>query len=318
MLIKEVENSHSYVISIAGMRGSGKTLLATNWFDEIDKQDNVIFIDVVGALRNYLKDNKADVQVLDINKVVSASRLNEILKQILIEKKIKRILFDVSNLKRREMIYSVDVIFSFLLQYGADYSIVIDEIGELLPQNHVYYSEETERLIRIGRNKGIKRVLITTQRLQQTDKTAITQSKYYIFFKLVHNLDLRAVREIQGISQEEFIELRVKLKKLGIGEFIITDGVKQEGIYKYDLVSKQVKEVTPFEKVSIYSKENEKQIIQQEQGQKSLIQLEDKLKAVRQYKSGKKTLTQIAKANGVSITAVHKWVKKYGSKKTKV
>jgi hypothetical protein len=313
MILENLKKDSSYVITIAGMRGQGKTYLATRWFEEIDKQDKVIYIDVVGALKNYASENKMDLQVLTIDAVVSSSKLEEVLSNIFSGERIKKVLFDLSSLKRRDLIYTIDIIFSWLIKHGADYSVLIDEVGEIIPQNHLYYSEETERLIRIGRNKGIKKVVITTQRLQQADKTAVAQSNYYIFFKMIHNLDLRAIREIQGVSQDEFLETRVKIKKLDIGEFIVSDGTKEEGVYRYDARKKEIVEVTPFEKVSVFSKEQEKKI--EGINQRKLIDEATKKEAVNKWVSGKNSLKELSQQYGVSQVAVHKWVKKYNKKK---
>lgn len=214
----------SYVITIAGQRGTGKTLAAAKFIHHADA-GKVLILDLIGAYSQYV--NSDDYDLFEVRKPYYSDAYKSAL-----SKGGDKILFNFSGLTRRELVLEVDKILSLLLSSRnmSNLTLVIDEVGEVLPQSHTYYSEETERVIRVGRNRGIKQIILTTQRLQQVDKLAISQSSHYFFFRFLHNLDLDAVRVLLGSS-----DIGGFLRKLDIGEFYLISYDEVIAKYKYNL-----------------------------------------------------------------------------------
>ena len=214
-----IENEKYAVITISGMRGSGKSYLASH-LDFTSKVDLAIYIDVVGAF----KKERQDIDYLDVDFLPKKEQIKHILNKA-IEIKTRELIFDISYLSREEMVDFIDLLSEVLLQMNKKTAVIIDEVGEILEQEGKFYSHGLERLVRIGRNKNVLFVVMITQRLQKVNKHAIALSDYYVFFKTLHNLDRKAIKEILGYSNAEFKSLEHKFKDLKLGQYIITNGI---------------------------------------------------------------------------------------------
>ena len=308
-LLKQIEvNSvierDTAVITIAGLRGYGKTYLTSKLIEQEQGKGHKIFVfDVVGALSKYLG---YDFVLFD--KVYGKKTAKRLLDKL---DKQQVVIFNISELTREEMVAQADVILSVLMSGNDHGVVVIDEVGELIPQRHEFYSNEVERLIRIGRNKGLGKVYMTTQRLQQTDKTAISQSSYYFFFKMLHNLDIEAVRSILGWDSKEIRELKGVLSNLEVGEFVATDGIFLDGIFKW--VNSQ-ESVVKVRSITSQTKLTDLDKTQHKQHRGKLKGKEEEILKLR--KEGW-TYTKLAQTYGVNATAIWKLVKKHSKKKGK-
>jgi len=240
-----IDNEKYAVISIAGMRGTGKSYLGAH-LDFKNKVDLALYIDVVGAF----KKEKPDFDFLDIDYIPKEKQIKYILNKAF-QSDTKELILDISLLSRNEMVEFIDILSNCLIQLEKKIALVIDEIGEILEQEGKYYSHGLERIIRIGRNKNILFVVMITQRLQKVNKHAIALSDFYIFFKTLHNLDRKAIKEILGYNSDEFKKLDIKLKSLNLGEYIITNGLDIFNKIKNLEVEEQNKKLSKQELLNI-------------------------------------------------------------------
>lgn len=292
------------VITIAGMRGYGKTYLASKIIEaEVREGNPVIIFDLVGAFTNYLP-----YPSVEFNTVYGAKTVSMILDKL----KGSPVILNLSMLTRDEMTSQADIVLRLLMADKKKFTVFIDEVGELIPQRREVYSTETERLIRIGRNLGLGKVYLTTQRLQQTDKTAIAQSSYYIIFRMVHNLDVEAMQKILGWSAEEMRKLKRLLSSLNLGEFIVTEGLDIEGIYKYNNAKKQVVTIRAIGSQTTL-KEPEQETEETEQPgelRKAHRPLAGKCKEILEMRKKGATLQDIATKYGASPAGVTKAIRR--------
>jgi hypothetical protein len=228
-------NKDNSVISIFGLRGVGKTFFVSSRL-KIRNATAIIYVDCVGAVSDYLKDAYTIVQV---KTPASIDRI----RKLLFDLKEKYIIFNLVYLTSKEKILFANNLSNALLSSNKEPSltIIIDESAELLPQDKAGgYAYDLERLIRIGRNKGIKHVILTTQRLQKVDKNAIALSDYYVVFRINHFLDLTMLNELLGLEKKEFTELENKIKTLKVGEYMLFDAVEQTKKF-FDANDKEIK-----------------------------------------------------------------------------
>jgi len=244
--IQEIIDNEKYaVITIAGMRGTGKSYLGART-DFKHKVDLALYIDVVGAF----KKERQDLDFLDIDYIPKEKQIKYILNKAF-QIDTKELILDISLLSRNEMVEFIDILSNCLIQLDKKIALVIDEIGEILEQEGKFYSHGLERIIRIGRNKNILFVIMITQRLQKVNKHAIALSDFYIFFKTLHNLDRKAIKEILGYTNDEFKVLDRKLKTLNLGEYIITNGLDIYSKTKNEKVENENKTLSKQELLNI-------------------------------------------------------------------
>jgi len=200
-------------ITFLGMKGVGKTIGSSILANNINK--HTIVVDIAGAYTiNRLIDEAKYYLVDEYDKRLIVKALKEGFDEK------NRIVFDVSKMTKSRIVDFVDLL-SEILKIGGDVAVVIDEVGEVIPQSSGKYSEQFESLVRVGRNYGVKPIIMISQRPQKVDKNALALSDYYIIMRLTHNLDLNAVKELFGLSSVEFQPLAQEIKKLNVGECII-------------------------------------------------------------------------------------------------
>lgn len=225
MEVKNILERPHAVVSMLGMRGCGKTYLSCHI--NFPSDVTVIYIDVVGVFVGYM-----NIQALECDKLPTQEAFNKVLMKALDDPQTrteKKLILDISQLTRDDMVTVVNWLSDFLFyqRRKGKYAIVADEVGEFMEQEHGYYAQSFERLVRMGRNKGIMYMILITQRPQKVNKHILTLSEYYVVFKFIHNLDISAVREILGKSEKEFTDIALDIKGLGVGEYMLTDGLSE-------------------------------------------------------------------------------------------
>lgn len=206
-------------IGIVGQKGTGKTRYALQLANQAGI--NIVYVDPVGIAVKYKLMKGAYVIVKGLTDFRS-------LKGQLANKR-QNYVFDVSYLRRDELIVFMDMLSRVLLEVG-NYGLFIDEAPEFLPQGgSKYYSEELERTIRIGRNFGIRPILLITQRPQRIDKNAFALCDCYMFFRVVYPLDRGKIRELLNLSEDEFAMLGQQLMSMSDGEAILFYPEKYKG-----------------------------------------------------------------------------------------
>lgn len=207
------------VLGVMGMRGFGKSYFAARL--KFPKHvEHVYYIDVVGAFRKELPQ----LDYIEFDRLYPKEIIERALEKSAKEK-TRELILDVSNLRRSDLVSAVNYICEYLMYKARPCALVVDEAGDVLEQEHVFYAEDLERAVRIGRNKNILFVVLITQRPQKINKHAFTLSDQYAVFKFVHNLDIEAVRLILGYKADEFAGIAAKLKSQDVGEYMLTDGL---------------------------------------------------------------------------------------------
>ncbi|MEM5807178.1 MAG: hypothetical protein QW474_02220 [Candidatus Aenigmatarchaeota archaeon] len=216
-MLDEILKRNYFIMSIFGMRGYGKSFFMANVikkFIEQKKAEKIIIIDVIGAITRYLDEKMIVFSEVEIkNEQITKNQMDRVINSDDV------ICFNLENLTTSEISVFVDLVSDYLLKYNIyNTAIFVDEIADILSQNYENYSYNFERLTRIGRNKKINYVVLTTQRLQKVNKNIIALSDFYVVFKTLHYLDLNMLKDL-GFS-DKLIE---KIKKLQIGECAITN-----------------------------------------------------------------------------------------------
>jgi hypothetical protein len=218
MLQQRINESNYMVIGILGMRGCGKTYLASHSLDFSQKVDTAFYLDVVGAFRKEVPD----AVVIEVDTIPDYNSFREFLNK----QTGKKLLLDISNLTRKDMVDITDMLCDYLRRdFAKTCALIVDEVGELIPQSMEFYSHGLESCARMGRNKGVLYLVLITQRPQKVNKHALSLSEQYAIFQFKHNLDIEAVRSILGADRKPFEKIELRLKKQKVGEFMLTDGV---------------------------------------------------------------------------------------------
>ena len=231
---------NSTTITLLGRKGLGKTVGSAILINNVDKHS--VILDITGAYSTGQLIREA--LYLKIDTRIDRSIIVKILEQF---ENYKRIVIDLSNQTRKELVEFSELFFKTINQVG-DIAVVVDEVGEIVSQQKEYYSPEFERCVRIGRNYGIKPVIMITQRTQKADKNVLALSDYYVVMGLTHNLDLKAVQELVGLDSESFEPLKKSIKNLGVGkcEVVKFSGETEKAVF--DMVNNEISKVEPFNK----------------------------------------------------------------------
>ncbi len=228
----------STTITYVGRKGVGKTFGSSILINNIENKDTLI-LDVTGAYTIGRLIHDAIYLEIDVHKITRANVI-EILKRFKVKNKL---VLNLQRLTRKELVVFFDELFKVINSLG-DIAIIIDEVGEVVPQGREAYSQEVERAVRIGRNYNIRPFIMITQRAQKVDKNVLALSDYYIVMGLSHNLDLDAIQKLIGWSTNEFEPIKQKIKSLRIGEFYLIkyDGTIRKG--KFNAQDQSITETT--------------------------------------------------------------------------
>ena len=123
------------------------------------------------------------------------------------------------ELTSQETKYFFELVSEYLLRYK-NLIILIDEAQEVLPQTgRENYSQELERLIRVGRNYNTI-IFLASQRPQFLNKKVMALSDIFYFGNIQYYLDARICSEILGIvTTKDKNNLRRGLKSIKLGKF---------------------------------------------------------------------------------------------------
>jgi len=225
-------------ISFLGNKGRGKTVGAAILVNNME--GDVLIVDTVGAFSMNKLIKKAKYLEVDVRKFSKKTAM-EIFKQF---KENRRVVLNVQKLTSKEKIAFSECVCAMAMELG-DLGFVVDEVGEIVSQQGESYSTEYERLVRVGRNYGVRPVVQITQRPQKVDKNVLALTDYYMVMGLSHNLDLEAVRNLIGQDTYEFKELRNDIKKQGVGDCLLVkfDGEMERA--KFCMDSDSLKEIAP-------------------------------------------------------------------------
>ncbi len=242
--MSELINEHTQ--TILGGKGSGKTtLLIYKGVDLIHNSRKVVLIDCGGVitktkLSQYPEQIKAKIRLMGLQRkgleaiLGSKKQLKFLLTGLLSnDRKLTILRLELTSQESR---YFFDCVSEYLLRYK-NLIILIDESQEVLPQNgRENYSQELERLVRVGRNYNTV-IFLASQRPQFLNKKVMALSDIFYFGNIQYYLDSRICAEILGVSlTKDKNNLRRGLKSLKLGKFYRIKEGRIE-IINYDISS---------------------------------------------------------------------------------
>ena len=178
-------------IGFFGQKGSGKTVALKMAAEQFRQQQYpCIIFDALGNFK--VKGYK---QITNI-RTDNANKLGQVMNE-------KWLILDLSKLTTKDLVMVADGICRFMLNNKRSSAVIIDEIGDYLPQSRATYAAEMERLIRVGRNYGQLPVLFASQRPQKVDKNVVGLADYYIFLRLQHYLDRDVAKRTMAVNNKE-------------------------------------------------------------------------------------------------------------------
>ena len=102
---------------------------------------------------------------------------------------------NLSKLTQAEIVDFTDAFLILVYDRLKDRYIFIDEVAEYIPQTFGHKSEELERLIRHGRNRG-NTFIFNTQRPSYITKNVLSLVDVLIVFRLVWVRDIQVIKDL--------------------------------------------------------------------------------------------------------------------------
>ncbi len=230
--------------TILGGKGSGKTTLLIYKGVELSPTERKVLLIDCGGVITKTKLSQFPTEIRDKIRLVSLqkkglSRIVESKKQLLTLLKLLLGNNEKLTILRLELTASESwVFFQLVSEYLLKLKnlvVMIDEAQEVLPQaGSGNYSQELERLIRVGRNYNTV-VYLSSQRPQYLNKKVMALSDIFYFGHMDYYLDSRICSEILGIvATKDRNNLRRSLKSIKLGKFyVVKDG--KISLVKYDI-----------------------------------------------------------------------------------
>ena len=236
--IHEHDWAREIQIAVLGNKGTGKTRLVEKLAEIITEDKTVMVLDTVGAIHEHArnKEFKADDWVFIIvrKEISEKDKWVKTLKKAIKSGKIICITFYLST---KELVNTIESLADVLLRIK-NYALIIDEAQEVLPQLGKI-SFNLEKLIRVGRNFGIKPIIITSQRPQTINKKILALSDIFVIKKIDYYADADVIAYQIGIPTKNKKKFRRMIKNLKVDEFYFIRG-NQVYKGKYDLSKDQV------------------------------------------------------------------------------
>lgn len=210
---------------ILGAKGSGKTVLLASMVNELDKR--CILLDILGVL-----NPKNDFKSAEIPSSYYVLSVDLYLKHEHAFPDNAKVVIDMSNYYDNELIEAVDKLCKHLMSSKHSIAFLSDEVADIMPQQ-AKGSTWFHKLVKNGRNYGIKPIVFATQRPQSVSKSVFDLcDKFFISMQ-------RAPRTIDYIvdilDTTGDPEIRQKVVALKKREFLIYDGedIIQESVPEY-------------------------------------------------------------------------------------
>ncbi len=227
--MNRVELMAEHTSSVLGGKGSGKTtFLIFKGVEMALSGDKVVLVDAGGVINSdKLKSYGAGIEKYITLVTIKKDGLEALLNDFDELKRLMKIMYGKSNkltILRLELTSSESKdFFNLMAPYIMKLKnsvLMVDEAQEVLPQSYAdTYSQELERLIRVGRNYNVK-IYLASQRPQFLSKKVMALSDVFYFGHIDYYLDARICSEIVGLEHSKSRNnLRRCLKKLETGRF---------------------------------------------------------------------------------------------------
>jgi len=222
-----IEYKEDITSCILGAKGSGKTVLLANMAHKATGA--VVLFDILGVLNPRSKHRSAVVP----NSIYFMTPESFIAHYERLPKGYKAVI-NFENHIGGELIEAVDKISTLLYTSKDRVMLLSDEVADFIPQT-AKGSRDFERLIKNGRNYGIKPAIFATQRPQSVNKSVfdLCDNFYISAQKAPRTIDY--ITDILDLRGDE--NIKKTILNLKPREFIKFDGVKMQRFknppYKY-------------------------------------------------------------------------------------
>lgn len=145
-----------------------------------------------------------------------------------------KIIISMENYIGEELIEAVDSVCKFLMEHRIKIAVLSDEIADIMP-NNARGSNEFHRMVKNGRNYGIRPVIFATQRPQSVSKSVFDLcDKFYISSQKAPRTIDYIIDIVDAVGDEN---IKQRITALQQREFLIYDGASLENFkvpeYKY-------------------------------------------------------------------------------------
>lgn len=212
---------------ILGAKGSGKSVLLSYFAEGYNSK--IILLDVLGVY-----NPKSNFKTAIVPHSYYCMDVESYLRMKDKFPKNAKIVISLEKYIDEDLINAVDMLCEQLMEDKESIALLSDEVADFMP-NNAKGSKTFHRLVKNGRNYGIKPVILATQRPQSVDKSVFDLcDKFYISLQ-------RAPRTVDYILEILDTAGNKELKKTITGlqkrEFLIYDGERIEKwkvpTYKY-------------------------------------------------------------------------------------
>lgn len=246
ILKPNIENENITTITIMGTKGSGKTYGTAILSNNIEVKK--VLFDITGTwTRDKLLKNATYVNC-NFDKNLNDKKLKDLSIKVLSDfgkSNKKNLVLNTINLNSENLTRFFEIINVLCKDAKGQISIIVDEAGEVFPQDtRRFYADESQKIVRLGRNWGISPYIIITQRPQKVDKNVLANSDLFIFFKTIYPLEQEIIKNIIGMDTETFNLFKPKISSLQKGEcFIFSPAINLFSKCKFDLETQEIREI---------------------------------------------------------------------------
>jgi hypothetical protein len=198
---------------ILGAKGSGKSVFLAKMLNDTDKK--MLLFDILGvfnpraAFRTAIVPNS--YYVMDIDSLIE--NFDKFPSKA-------KIILNCENYVNEELIEVFDRVSEFLLERRQHIGVLSDEIADVMP-NMSNGSKEFHRLVKNGRNYGIKPVIFATQRPQSVSKNIFDLCDEFFISKQKAPRTIEYIKNILDVSGDTKIDNQIT--NLKTREFLITN-----------------------------------------------------------------------------------------------
>lgn len=199
---------------ILGAKGSGKSVFLAKMLNDTNKK--MILFDILGVFNPRAKFRTAVIPnsyyVMDVDSLLD--NFDKFPRNA-------KIVLNCENYINDELIDVFDRVSNFLMNRKQPIGVLSDEIADVMA-NMSNGSKQFHRLVKNGRNYGIKPVIFATQRPQSVSKNIFDLCDVFFISKQTAPRTIEYIKNILDVSGDTKMEKQIT--NLKTREFLITNG----------------------------------------------------------------------------------------------
>ena len=217
--------------AVLGAKGSGKSVLLAHFLTESNKKH--ILLDMLGV---YNPKNEFKTAVVPLS--YYCINVDAFIKTYSKFPSDAKIIIDMSEYTQDDLVPATDALCVFLMDNKIKCGFMSDEVADIMPQMG-RGSIQLHRLIKNGRNYGIRPVTIATQRPQSVNKSIFDLCDKFLVSVQRAPRTVDYIADILDIGGDE--NIKTEIKQLKQREFLIYNGesIKNWTVPEYKYAFKQ-------------------------------------------------------------------------------